>query len=220
MRKEITEEMEDAPVMVIMTRRQKKKMQQDAEHAKSAVSPPAHDTCRPDDIDPHTADLMNLPSAEEDVSREEMISQELYDEFDQNRSGNAIELSKIRFVRKMEDDPSRYRIVILNSRSVHSEISKIWSPAHGLKDYTSQCVVHVPEAKILGVILEGKGNSLINSTLFFERFHQCLLKLEEMTGTDREIPILSFKRIRQFEIFEMMQNPRTQIRFTISQKSV
>uniref|UniRef100_A0A2M4CWN3 RNA-directed DNA polymerase n=1 Tax=Anopheles darlingi TaxID=43151 RepID=A0A2M4CWN3_ANODA len=204
MKKEVTEELEGAPVMVVMTRRQKMKLQEASERAKSGESPPAPDPRRPDDIDPHTAELMDLP-LEEDFSADVMFSNELYEQFEQARTESAIELSKIRFVRKMENDPSRYRIVILNSRSIHTEISKIWTPPHGLKDYTSQGVVHVPEAKILGVILEGKSNSLINSALFFERFHQCLSKLAEMTDTDQEIPILSFRRIKQFDIFEMVQ---------------
>uniref|UniRef100_A0A182F250 RNA-directed DNA polymerase n=1 Tax=Anopheles albimanus TaxID=7167 RepID=A0A182F250_ANOAL len=153
----------------------------------------------------HTTGLMNLPDAQEADVENRVNARELYERYERARSENTIDLRKLKFVRKIVDDPLRYRIVILNSRTSNADISRIWTPPHGLKDYTSQGVLHVPEAKIVGVILEGKSTSLVNSEAFLERFQRCLSTLKEVVAEDQEIPILSFRRIKQFEVLEMIQ---------------
>ena len=75
----------------------------------------------------------------------------------------------------------------------------------GLKDYTEDNISSIPEEKLFGTILLGKSNTIVEGKSFL---HVFLNGFKEMIDQDPDInnlQIISFRKIRQYEIVQMIQ---------------
>ena len=95
--------------------------------------------------------------------------------------------------------------VILNNRTSYSEVSKLCDLPHGLKDYTKNNILSIPDEKLYGILIPGKSNTLLDSKDFFHIFMRGFTEMTDCNPEIKNIQIISFRNIKQYEIIQMMQ---------------
>lgn len=128
-----------------------------------------------------------------------------YDEFLEMSKNNPTDVNRLKISRNLKSADADCNIVILNSRSAFNEISKIIDLPHGLKDFCEDGVVSIPDSNLFGIIVEGKSNSMINTKTFFYKLSNCFNQNKAPITASKNIHLISFRKIKQFEVLEMIQ---------------
>lgn len=156
--------------------------------------------------DSHLDDLLHINiENNKNLTDSENKVKKLEEEFKNFKIDDMIEFTKLNILKKISNDTNSIKILILNSKTAFKEISTICLLPHGIKDYVKDNIVTIEKEGITGIIIEGKSNSLINSKDFLSKFCKCLTENSKLLSGDKNIHVISFRKIRQVEILEVIQ---------------
>ena len=105
----------------------------------------------------------------------------------------------------LEEDCTDARLVILNNQTAYKELETLYDLSHGINNYLDNGVIKMKNRNLAGFILDGKNNTLIDSKKFFEQFQNCIEKSMSMLEAAETIHLISFRKIKQNEILQIIQ---------------
>lgn len=163
------------------------------------------------DVDLNTSKIFDDPELTNiDISDNDDPSHELdntsYEDFKKALNNAEIDDSKLIISKNIKDEKQcDARFVILNSKSAFNEFASLYDCPHGIKDFIKEESLIYPERKVMGMILGGKSNSLIECKSFFESIMAQFDNCPDFITKACNIHMISFRKIRQYEIINVIK---------------
>ena len=155
--------------------------------------------------EPNRTELSNIDSTQVKKMGNNYVNESLYEEFTHSISLNEIPSEILGFSNSISMDAFDANLIIINSRSAYAELAQFCDLPHGLKDYTVDDIIFIPEKRIVGLKIQGKQNSLLESKDFFFKYIRAFEKLTLETPEANNIQVVSFRKIKHYEIIQMIQ---------------
>lgn len=157
----------------------------------------------------HLDDICNvdisMEQADDRNGESNKANEQLFDVFMKKAKLDTLNTGELTFTKTEYNIKAEANLLILNNKSAFKEISTMRNMPHGIKDYVNEGILCIPKDKIIGIILDGKSNSLINSRIFFNNINKCFAHGPDFLKNAEKIHITSFRKIRQYEVLQMIQ---------------